>query len=164
MTLRPETSSSGVGSISSINKHHRARRPVLDLALHPLRFRKMASVWDGNIRLLGADYLARSPGARPSLGWHNRRHQARLTSIAVGDRSFGATAGDAHQCRTGRPPDHRHPRVPPLAAGNPTARRVDRPHRPGGMSAHVAVTGRGGKAWFFNTRITHAQSPNDSDR
>lgn len=153
------------GAIKSINNIIALDDLFFDLALHPQLFPKMADVWDGNIRLLGTDYLASPPGARPSLGWHNDVIKHDYPSIAVGDSILRChllvmltDVGPEEGPTIVLPGSHRWQQGTQLP--EEWIGRTD----PEALPGHVAITGRAGTAWFFNTRITHAQSPNDSDR
>ena len=137
----------------------------LDLVLHPSYFPKVADVWDGNIRLLGSDYLATPPGAAPSLGWHNDVIRHDYPGIDAGSSIVRchlmvmlSDVTDEDGPTILIPGSHRWPHGEQLP--DEWIGRQD----PESFTPHVKITGEAGTVWFFNTRLTHAQSPNRSDR
>ena len=153
------------GKIKSLHNPASLDPMLFDLALHPSYFPKVADVWEGNVRLLGSDYLATPPTATPSLGWHNDVIRHDYPGIDVGNSILrchlmvllsDVTEDDGPTILI--PGSHRWPQGQQLPA-----EWIGRPD-PESFSPHVKVLGKAGTVWFFNTRLTHAQSPNRSDR
>jgi ectoine hydroxylase len=137
---------------------------VLDVALHPGFFPRIAGLFGGAVRLLSNEYFITPAGARPRLGWHRDATDENFPTIELGsslllvnclvllsdvDSRNGPTLAVPGSQRWGRD----HP-LPAGALGNPDPRT---------LAGHVELGGGAGTAVFFDARLLHAQSENASD-
>ena len=141
-----------------------ARCPsVLDAALHPGFFPKISDLFSERARLLSNEYFVTPPRSSPRLSWHRDADERNYPGIDLADSLVTLNAlvllsdvGPQNGPTLAIPGSHRwaEQRTVPSTAGDD----------PASLPGHVALCGPAGSVVFFNSRLSHSQSRNDSDR
>jgi len=140
------------GALRSVTNPLAVAPVVLDVALHPGFFPKIAALFGGGLRLLSNEYFVTPPRSRPRLGWHRDATEANFPRIELASSLLLVNClvllsdvGVENGPTLAVPGSHRWP--------------ADRERTDDG----VPLTGPAGTAVFFSARLFHAQSENASD-